>query len=141
QALVVIGHFKPAWHELSAEEQAAFVAQVGRTARKIGVRPIVGYRLSTRDSFLEVWESDSKEILQAFIGELDGLEYKKYYDEVLMLGERSENWIAPEAPAAANPGTGSSGQRKAGGKGARPVERTGEGAPAAKQVQGPKRKR
>ncbi len=99
-ALIVIGRFKPAWNELSEEEQAAFAARVGRTAHKVGVTPIVGYKLSTQGSFLEVWEADDKETIEAFIGELDRLGYKNYYDEVLMRGERSGNWIAPEATGA-----------------------------------------
>ncbi len=98
-ALIVIGRFKPAWNELSEEEQGAFVARVGRTARKAGVMPVVGYKLSTQGSFLEVFEADDKETIEAFIGELDGLGYKKYYDEVLMLGERAGSWISNQAPA------------------------------------------
>ncbi|MGB8644690.1 MAG: hypothetical protein WCF84_05600 [Anaerolineae bacterium] len=99
-ALIVIGRFKPAWNELSEEEQGAFVARVGRTARTVGVTAVVGYKLSTPGSFLEVWEADDKTTLEAFIGELDALGYKKYYDEVLMLGEREGNWISTAATAA-----------------------------------------
>ncbi len=98
-ALIVIGRFKPAWNELTEEEQAAFVTQVGRTARAAGVMPVVGYKLTTPGSFVEIWEADDKETIAAFIGALDSIGYKKYYGEVLMLGERSGNWIAPGAVA------------------------------------------
>lgn len=98
-ALIIIGHFKPVWHALPEEEQAAFAARVGRVARKAGVTPVVGYKLTTRGSFLEVWEADDRATLERFKKELDGLGYKKYYDEVLMLGERAASWIAAE-PAA-----------------------------------------
>src|SRR5512138_3746128 len=93
-ALIVIGRFKPAWNELDPDEQAAFAVSVGRTARRAGVTALVGYKLTTQGSFLEVWEADDKEKIEQFIGELDGLGCKKYYDEVLMLGERAEEWIA-----------------------------------------------
>jgi hypothetical protein len=93
-ALIIIGHFKPGWNELSEEEQAAFATRIGRLARKLGVTPIVGYKLTTQGSFLEVWEADDKATLDRFKHELDALDYKKYYDQVLMLGERSEAWIS-----------------------------------------------
>ncbi len=96
-ALIVIGRFKPEWNELSEEEQGAFVTLVGRTARAAGVTPVVGYKLTTPGSFVEIWEADDKETIAAFIGALDSIGYKKYYGEVLMLGERAGNWIAPEA--------------------------------------------
>jgi hypothetical protein len=92
-ALIIIGHFKPTWDELSGEEQAAFATRVGRVARKSGVTPIVGYKLTTQGSFLEVWEADDKATLDRFKRELDTLDYKRYYDQVLMQGERSEAWI------------------------------------------------
>jgi hypothetical protein len=66
---------------------------VGRTARKAGVTPVVGYKLTTQGSFLEVWEAEDKRTLERFMQELDALGYKKYYDEVLMMGERAEGWI------------------------------------------------
>jgi hypothetical protein len=93
-ALIIIGHFKPEWNELSEEEQAAFATRIGRLAPKLGVTPIVGYKLTTQGSFLEVWEADDKATLDRFKHELDALDYKKYYDQVLMLGERSEAWIS-----------------------------------------------
>ncbi len=96
-ALIIIGHFKPEWNNLSEEEQAAFAARVGRTARKAGVTPIVGYKLTTQGSFLQIYEADAKPTLERFMGELDALGHKKYYDQALMLGERAENWIASEA--------------------------------------------
>ncbi len=96
-ALIIIGHFKPEWNSLTEEEQAAFATQVGRTARKAGVTPVVGYKLTTQGSFLQVYEADDKQTLERFMGELDALGYKKYYDQALMLGERSGNWIATEA--------------------------------------------
>ena len=96
-ALIIIGHFKATWNELSEEEQAAFVTQVGRTARRAGVTPVVGYKLTTPGSFIEVWEADDSKTIDVFINALDGIGYKRYYDEVLMRGERAGNWIAPEA--------------------------------------------
>ncbi len=95
-ALVIIGHFKPEWNNLSEEEQAAFAARVGRTARKAGVTPMVGYKLTTQGSFLQIYEADDKQTLERFMGALDALGYKKYYDQALMLGERSEHWVAAE---------------------------------------------
>ncbi len=96
-ALIMIGRFKPAWNELSEEEQAAFATRVGRAARRVGVTPVVGYKLTTQGSFLEIWEADTKETLETFMVELDALGYKKYYDQALMLGERAANWITSEA--------------------------------------------
>lgn len=92
-ALIIIGHFKHEWDELSEEEQAAFATRVGRAGRKAGVKPIVGYKLTTQGSFLEAWEADDKETLERFKKELAALDWKKYYDQVLMYGERSEAWI------------------------------------------------
>lgn len=92
-ALILIGHFKPEWDKLSEEEQAGFAARVGRAARKVGVTPVVGYKLTTQGSFLQAWEAADKATLDRFMQELDGLDHKRYYDQVLMLGERSEAWI------------------------------------------------
>ena len=92
-ALIIIGHFKPEWNGLTEEEQSAFATRVGRTARKAGVTPVVGYKLTTQGSFLEVWEAEDKRTLERFMQELDALGYKNYYDEVLMMGERAEGWI------------------------------------------------
>lgn len=92
-ALIIIGHFKSEWDKLSEEEQAGFAARIGRAARKIGVTPVVGYKLTTQGSFLQVWEAEDKSTLDRFMHELDGLDQKRYYDQVLMLGERSEAWI------------------------------------------------
>jgi hypothetical protein len=92
-ALIIIGHFKPEWNDLSEEEQTAFATRVSRVARKAGVAPIVGYKLTTQGSFLEVWEADDKATLERFKHDLDALDWKRYYDQVLMLGERSEAWI------------------------------------------------
>ncbi len=99
-ALIIIGHFKPEWNILSEEEQAAFATRVARTARKVGVTPLVGYKLSTPGSFLEVWEADDKATLDQFKRELDALGYKTFYDEVLMVGERAAEWIATESVGA-----------------------------------------
>jgi hypothetical protein len=96
-ALIIIGHFKPEWDKLSEEEQAAFATRVGRVARKVGVTPVVGYKLTTQGSFLEVWEADDQATIERFKHELAALDYKRYYDQVLMQGERSEAWIAAEA--------------------------------------------
>jgi hypothetical protein len=93
-ALIIIGHFRPEWNDLSEEEQASFAARVGRAARRVGVTPIVGYKLTTQGSFLEVWEADDKATLERFKHDLDSLGYKEYYDQVLMQGERSEAWIS-----------------------------------------------
>jgi hypothetical protein len=98
-ALIIIGHFKPEWDNLAEEEQAAFATRVGRVARKVGVTPVVGYKLTTQGSFLEVWEADDQATLERFKQELNALDYKKYYDQVLMQGERSEAWIAAQESA------------------------------------------
>lgn len=92
-ALIIITHFKPEWKRLSEEEQAGFAARVRRAAKQAGVTAIVGYTLSTKGSFLEIWEADDKEALEVFKLKLDALGYKKYYEEVLMLGERDPAWI------------------------------------------------
>ncbi len=92
-ALIVIWHIKPEWQELSEEEQAGFAARVRRAADKAGVTPVVGYNLSTAGAFMEIWEADTKESLDDFRQKLDALGYKKYYDEVLMRGERDAAWI------------------------------------------------
>ena len=95
-ALIIIRHAKPDWSKLSEEEQAGFAARVGRVARKVGVKPVIGYTLTTPGSFLEVWEADDKATLEQFKQQLDALGYKRFYDEVLMLGEREPNWINKE---------------------------------------------
>ena len=97
-ALVIIGHFKPEWNNLSEEEQAAFAARVGRAARKVGVTPVVGYKLTTAGSFLQIYEADDKQTLEQFMRALDALGYKKYYEQALILGERAEAWIQNTAP-------------------------------------------
>jgi hypothetical protein len=66
---------------------------VRRAADQAGVTAVVGYKLTTAGSFLEVWEADNRETLETFKQKLDALGYKKYYDEVLMLGERDSAWI------------------------------------------------
>ncbi len=95
-ALIIIGHFKPEWEKLSGEEQAGFAARVARAASKTGATPVVGYKLTTQGSFLQVYEAGSKEPLEKFMKELEALGYRKYYDQALMLGERQEAWIRPE---------------------------------------------
>jgi hypothetical protein len=92
-ALILITHFRPAWNRLSEEEQAGFAARVRRAAEQAGVTAVVGYTLTTPGSALEIWEADDKATLEAFKTKLDALGYKKYYDEVLMLGERAAEWI------------------------------------------------
>jgi hypothetical protein len=94
-ALILVGHLKPEWKKLTEEEQAAFAARVRRTAQAAGVTPIVGYTLTTQGSFLEIWEADEKKRLEVFKQKLDALDYKKYFDEVLMLGERDTAWLNP----------------------------------------------
>ncbi len=97
-ALIIIGHFKPEWSKLSAEEQAAFAARVRREAQRAGVSPVVGYRLTTQGSFLQIWEAEDKAALEDFMVRLNELGYKKYYEQALMVGEREEAWIQkPEA--------------------------------------------
>lgn len=93
--LVIITHLKPEWAKLPEEEQAGFAARVRRAAEHSGVTPVVGYKLTTPGSLLEIWEADSKATLEAFRQKLDALGYKKYYDQVLMLGERAAEWIQP----------------------------------------------
>lgn len=92
-ALIIVGHLKPEWIKLSEEEQAGFAARVRRAARAAGVTPVVGYTLTTAGSFLEIWEAPDRAQLEAFKHKLDALGYKKYYDEVLMIGERAAEWI------------------------------------------------
>lgn len=92
-ALIIITHFKPQWNQLSEEEQAGFAARVRRAAEQTHVTAIVGYTLTTPGSLLEIWEADDKETLELFRQKLDALGYKKYYDQVLMLGERAAEWI------------------------------------------------
>ncbi len=92
-ALIIIGHFKPEWNKLSEEEQAAFGARVARAGHRAGVSPVVGYKLTTQGSFLQIYEADEKQILERFAAELEQLGYRKYYDLALMLGERQEAWI------------------------------------------------
>ncbi|HZQ07094.1 MAG TPA: hypothetical protein VFD70_10980 [Anaerolineae bacterium] len=96
-ALIVITHFKPAWNNLSEEEQAAFAVRVRRAAKAAGVTPLIGYTLTTPGSFLQVWEADDKARLETFKQKLDALGYKNFYDEVLMLGERAPEWIQTES--------------------------------------------
>jgi hypothetical protein len=97
-ALVIITHFKPSWSSLSEEEQAGFAARVRRAAEQAGVTAVVGYTLTTQGSFLEIWEADDKARLEEFKRKLDALGYRKYYEEVLMLGERAAEWIQTAAP-------------------------------------------
>jgi len=92
-ALIIITQFKSDWKNLPEEEQAGFAARVSRAAKQAGVTPIVGYTLTTPGSFLEIWEADEKEALESFKQKLDALGYRKYYDEVLMRGERAAEWI------------------------------------------------
>ena len=94
-ALIIIGQLKPQWSELSEEERAGFAARVRRAATNTGVTAVLGYTLTTRGSFLEIWEADDKATLETFKQKLDALGYKKYYEEVLMLGERDADWVAP----------------------------------------------
>ncbi len=93
-ALVLIGHFKPEWKNLSEEEQAGFAARVRRAAQAAGVTPVVGYTLTTQGSFLEIWEADEKGPLKVFEKKLDALGYGNYFDKVLMVGEREAKWIS-----------------------------------------------
>ncbi len=96
-ALIVITHFKPAWNELSEEEQAGFAARVRRAAKAAGVTAFTGYTLTTAGSFLQVWEADDKARLETFKQKMDALGYKKYYDEVLLHGERAQEWVQSES--------------------------------------------
>lgn len=92
-ALVIITHFKPEWKKLPEEEHAGFAARVRRAAESANVTPVVGYTLSTPGALLEIWEADDKNHLEQFKQKLDALGYKRYYDEVLMLGERDADWL------------------------------------------------
>jgi hypothetical protein len=95
QALILIGHLRGEWQQLPEEEQAGFAARVRRAAKQAGGTPVVGYKLLTPGSFLEIWEADEKATLETFLQKLDALGYKKYYDQVLMMGERAADWIQP----------------------------------------------
>lgn len=103
-ALILIGHFKPEWKELSEEAQAGFAARVRRAAKAAGVTPVVGYTLTTQGSFLEIWEADEKGPLEVFKKKLDALGYRNYFDEVLMLGERDPAWLNGLTQAGESPG-------------------------------------
>lgn len=92
-ALILIGHLKPEAQEIPEEELVGFAARVRRAAKQIGVTPVVGYTLTTQGSFLEIWEADDKSKLEAFKRKLDVLGHDKYYDKVLMTGERAAEWI------------------------------------------------
>lgn len=92
-SLIIITHFKPEWRKLSEEEQAGFAARIRRAAKQTGVTALVGYTLTTPGSLLEIWEAEDKETLQVFKQKLDALGYQKYYEQVLMLGERDPAWI------------------------------------------------
>ncbi|MCC7161282.1 MAG: hypothetical protein IT331_02220 [Anaerolineae bacterium] len=94
-ALIIIGQLRPQWAELTEEEQAGFAARVRRAASAAGVTAALGYTLTTKGSFMEIWEAEDKATLEAFKHKLDALGYKKYYKEVLMLGEREAEWVAP----------------------------------------------
>lgn len=92
-ALILIIHLKPTWHSLPEEEQAGYATRVRRAAQAADVQAVVGYALTAQGSTLEIWEADDKAKLQAFKQKLDALGYKKYYDEVLIQGERAAEWI------------------------------------------------
>lgn len=94
-ALIIVGQLKPSWTELTEEEQAGFAARVRRAATQTGVKAVLGYTLTTKGSFLEIWEAADKATLESFKQKLDALGYKKYYEEVLMLGERDADWVDP----------------------------------------------
>ena len=92
-ALIIVGHFKPAWDKLTEEEQAAFATRGGRAARKAQVTPVVGYTLTTPGSFLQIYEADDKPTLERFMRELEALGYKNYFEQALLVGERQAAWI------------------------------------------------
>lgn len=99
-ALIIIGHFKPEWQKVPDEERAGFAARVRRAAKNCGVTPLVAYTLTTQGSFLEIWEADDKAKLEEFRAKLESLGYKKYYDQVLMQGERQADWIDKQVETA-----------------------------------------
>jgi hypothetical protein len=66
------------------------------------VTPVVGYTLNTQQSFLEIWEADDKAQLETFKKKMDALGYKKYYDEVVLYGERAAEWIQAPLVASSN---------------------------------------
>lgn len=94
-ALIIIGQLKPQWSELAEQEQAGFAARVRRAATNARVTAVVGYTLTTKGSFLEIWEAADKATLESFVQKLDALGYKKYYEQVLMMGERDADWVDP----------------------------------------------
>ncbi len=91
-ALILITHYKAGWRQLSEEEQAGFAARVRRAAQSANVTPVVGYTLSAPGALLEIWEADDKPSLEQFKQKLDALGYNKFYDQVLMRGERDVAW-------------------------------------------------
>lgn len=92
-ALIIVGQLKPQESELAEQERAGFAARVRRAAANAQVTAVVGYTLTTKGSFLEIWEADDQATLEAFKQKLDALGYKKYYDQVLMMGERDAEWV------------------------------------------------
>ncbi len=92
-ALIVINHFKEAWNRLSEDAQAEFAARIRDKAEEVGVRPVVGYKLSTPGAVMDIWEADNRQLLDAFKNQLDVLGYKTYFDYVLMYGTREAEWL------------------------------------------------
>lgn len=92
-ALIFINHFKGAWNQLSSDAQIEFVERIRQVAESLGVRVVVGYKLSTPGAILDIWEADSRSTLDGFKAKLDELGYKDYFDYVVLLGTRDEDWL------------------------------------------------
>ena len=92
-ALITINHTKDAWQQLAQAEQDAFIKQMQQTAERMDVHLLLGYRLNTPHSVLDVWEAAAQSTLDEFKQALDALGYKKYFDYVAMYGERGDDWL------------------------------------------------
>jgi hypothetical protein len=88
-ALIVIGVFKDEWQGLSSAQQADFIARVGAIAERVGITPVLGYKLiSTPGAFLDAWEADDRATIDRAVREWKAMGYTKYIQATWMIGER-----------------------------------------------------
>jgi hypothetical protein len=88
-ALIVIGTFKENWWGLTPIARADFVDRVAQTATAAGIKPVVGYRLtSTPGAFLEVWEGEDRPTVDQAVKELLAMGYALYVEARWLIGER-----------------------------------------------------